>query len=153
MPAYYQGTQLDSGSSPIANLHTPAASARRDSRASSIIGPTESTTSPFRLDQTELDARIKSYELAFRMQAEAPEAVDLASRDSATQLLYGLDDPATDRMDGCACWLGGWSSGACVHRNLLRSRQQVGCTQRHRGKPCPNLRARWIARSRDFSRI
>ena len=46
-------------------------------------------------DQTELDARIQSYELAFRMQAEAPEAVDLAGETDETRPLYGLDDKAT----------------------------------------------------------
>ncbi|MEM9589638.1 MAG: DUF1501 domain-containing protein, partial [Planctomycetota bacterium] len=44
---------------------------------------------------SELDARIASYELAYRMQSAAPEAVDLASETEATQRLYGLDDKRT----------------------------------------------------------
>jgi hypothetical protein len=40
-------------------------------------------------------ARVASYELAFRMQATAPEAVDLASESAETRRLYGLDDPKT----------------------------------------------------------
>ena len=43
----------------------------------------------------QLEARIASYELAFRMQSHAPEAVDLARETAATQQAYGLDDPAT----------------------------------------------------------
>ena len=42
---------------------------------------------------TDLEARIASYELAFRMQRHAPEAVDLARETPATRKLYGLDDP------------------------------------------------------------
>ncbi len=44
---------------------------------------------------TELEARIASYELAFRMQAEAPEAVDLKRESAETRALYGLDNPVT----------------------------------------------------------
>jgi hypothetical protein len=48
-----------------------------------------------RREQTELEARIKGYELAFRMQAAAPEAVDLERETPETQQLYGLDRPET----------------------------------------------------------
>jgi uncharacterized protein (DUF1501 family) len=46
-------------------------------------------------DDSELDARIAAYELAFRMQSHAPEVVDLASESQATQRLYGLDRTET----------------------------------------------------------
>ena len=42
-----------------------------------------------------LEARIESFELAFRMQMEAPETMDLANESDATKKLYGLDDPKT----------------------------------------------------------
>ena len=42
-----------------------------------------------------LDARIKAYELAFRMQMSVPETLDLNSEPKATRDLYGVDDPAT----------------------------------------------------------
>jgi arylsulfatase A-like enzyme len=44
---------------------------------------------------TDLQARIASYELAFRMQTHAPEAVDLSKETEETKKLYGLDDPKT----------------------------------------------------------
>ena len=44
---------------------------------------------------SELAARIDSYELAFRMQASAPDAVDLAKESAATKSAYGLDSPRT----------------------------------------------------------
>jgi hypothetical protein len=46
-------------------------------------------------DDPALNARIKAYELAFRMQMSVPETLDLTSETKATQQLYGLDDPAT----------------------------------------------------------
>jgi hypothetical protein len=105
MPAIYQGTQLDSGAQPIANLQTPAAvgPARQQGKLD-YLGQLNRRHLLTRIDQSELDARIQSYELAFRMQAEAPEAVDLARETVATRLLYGLDNPATDRI-GRLCLL------------------------------------------------
>jgi hypothetical protein len=44
---------------------------------------------------SEFDSRIAAYELAFRMQAAAPEAVDIHQETAATQKLYGLDDAVT----------------------------------------------------------
>ena len=66
-----------------------------------------------RSEQTELDARIKSYELAFRMQAEAPEAIDLAKESKETQSLYGIGEKETDGSASSACWPAGWWSGGC----------------------------------------
>lgn len=47
-------------------------------------------------DDEKLRARIKSYELAYRMQMSVPEALDLGSETQETQQLYGLDNPATE---------------------------------------------------------
>src|SRR5204863_3200415 len=55
-------------------------------------------------DDTELAARIAAYELAFRMQAHAPEAVDIAQESEATRRLYGLDRPETSEF-GLRCLL------------------------------------------------
>ncbi len=46
-------------------------------------------------DDTELDARTRSYELAYQMQSAAPEAINLSEESEATKKLYGLDDPET----------------------------------------------------------
>ena len=53
----------------------------------------------------ELDARIASYEFAFRMQTEAPELVDLSERIRRHEKLYGLDDPVAEPF-GRQCLLG-----------------------------------------------
>jgi hypothetical protein len=93
MPATYQGTQFRTSGDPILNLHPPggisAAQQRNQLDLLARLSPASSA---------ELAARIASYELAFRMQAEAPEAVDLASESSLTKRLYGLDDPRTERF-------------------------------------------------------
>lgn len=46
-------------------------------------------------DDATLAARIKSYELAFKMQTSIPETLNFASETEATHQMYGLDDPAT----------------------------------------------------------
>jgi uncharacterized protein (DUF1501 family) len=46
-------------------------------------------------DNSEMEARIRSYELAFRMQAEAPTAVDLSQESLATRELYGMEEKDT----------------------------------------------------------
>jgi hypothetical protein len=55
-------------------------------------------------DDSEMAARISSYELAFRMQSHAPEAVDLAKESEATKRMYGLDDKRTSEF-GTRCLL------------------------------------------------
>jgi uncharacterized protein (DUF1501 family) len=55
-------------------------------------------------EDTELSARIASYELAFRMQQHAPEAVDLAKESAATKRAYGLEDKRTAEF-GTRCLL------------------------------------------------
>ena len=53
-------------------------------------------------DVDDLSSRIASYELAFRMQAAVPEAVDLAARPRRPERLYGLDDPISAKF-GADC--------------------------------------------------
>ena len=57
-----------------------------------------------RADDSRLNARIESFELAYRMQTAAPEAFDLAGETAATRNLYGLDQPATETF-GRQCLL------------------------------------------------
>jgi hypothetical protein len=100
MPAVYQGTALDGGSEPIANLSPPAGiDAARQRRELDLIGALDRAHAASR-QQSELEARIASYELAWRMQSAAPEAVDLTHESAATRQLYGMDAPETARMGG-----------------------------------------------------
>ena len=96
MPAVYQGVEFESADAPIANLLTPAAigEQRQKNKLGFLDGMNRRFNAP-RADNSELDARIRAFELAFRMQAEAPEAVDLRSETEATKKLYGLDRATT----------------------------------------------------------
>jgi hypothetical protein len=96
MPAVYQGTRLQGGANPIANLKTPEGiSDARQAGKLELLAELNHKHAVARPEQTELDARIRNYELAFRMQASAPEAVDLADETEETRRLYGLDDKDT----------------------------------------------------------
>jgi hypothetical protein len=99
MPAVYQGTRLQNGPDPIANLRTPeSVGADRQRAKLDLLAQLNRRHAEQRADFTELDARIKSYELAFRMQAEAPGAVDLAKETESTKQLYGVDEKRTETM-------------------------------------------------------
>ena len=94
LPAVYQGTLLRKGTSPILNLKPPAdVGAKQQRNTFDLIKKlNEQHLAP---DDTELQARISTYELAFRMQQHAPEAVDLSKETETTKKMYGLDDAKT----------------------------------------------------------
>jgi hypothetical protein len=95
MPASHQGVSVYSGDEPIKNLEIPATlTARRQRSKLDLLNQFNRSFAENR-SQSELDARIESMELAFRMQAEAPTAVNLADETAKTQRLYGLDDDKT----------------------------------------------------------
>ena len=96
MPATYQGTRFRNGSEPILHLAPPASlSAARQQPKLEFLTKLNRDHLLTRGDH-ELEARIAAYELAFRMQAHAPEAVDLAQETKPTQQMYGLNDKATE---------------------------------------------------------
>lgn len=96
MPASYQATVMRSQGTPILDLAPPeglSLSAQR--RLLDALREYNQEHLATRADNSQLSARIASYELAFKMQSHAPEAVDLSQETAATQALYGLDDPKT----------------------------------------------------------
>ncbi|MBI1375375.1 MAG: DUF1501 domain-containing protein [Phycisphaera sp.] len=99
MPSLYQGTPLKVGEEPISNLNTPKGINAAQQRGKlDFLHALNERHMLTRQQESELDARIRSYELAFRMQAAAPEAVDLARESSATKEMYGLNNPVTESM-------------------------------------------------------
>ena len=98
MPASHQGVRIDGTSDePIPNLNRPeGTSADRQRRKLALLQEFNRGFARARPQQSELDARIRSYELAFRMQAQAPEAIDLSSETLATKEMYGLDQKETE---------------------------------------------------------
>ncbi len=103
LPAVYQGTLLRSGPSPILDLKPPAGMTPARQRAA--LDLLQKMNELDTLDgDTEMAARISSYELAFRMQSRAPEAVDLSKESEATRRMYGLDQKHTADF-GARCLL------------------------------------------------
>ena len=96
MPATHQGTRFRNGATPVLNLAPPALLEAGQQRSKlEFIQELNRRHLAQRSGDSDLEARIASYELAFRMQAEAPLAVDLASETAATQKAYGLNDKGT----------------------------------------------------------
>jgi hypothetical protein len=97
MPADYQATVLRSHGTPILDLTPPQDMPKDVQRRllDTLRAYNEQHREP-RHDNSNLAARIASYELAFKMQAAAPEAVDLSQETAATQAMYGLDDKRTE---------------------------------------------------------
>jgi len=105
MPALYQGIRIQGGNEPIPNLNTPEGTTAQQQRGKlDLLGQLNREYAATHPDQSELEARIASYELAFRMQAAAPEAVDLTKETEATKELYGLNAKETATM-GRLCLL------------------------------------------------
>ncbi|AMV32892.1 hypothetical protein VN12_12260 [Pirellula sp. SH-Sr6A] len=97
MPASYQGVRIQGGEAePIPNLRTPEdqTGSRLETKLQ-LLKQFNQSYAALHPQQSELEARIRSYELAFRMQAEAPEALDLSQETEETQQLYGLDQKET----------------------------------------------------------
>lgn len=94
LPAVYQGTLLRRGSSPILNLK-PSGDVSNDRNAAMFDLAGKLNRQSLAAGDTEMEARIASYELAFRMQTHAPEAVDLSKETTATKTMYGLDRSET----------------------------------------------------------
>jgi hypothetical protein len=96
MPAVYQGVEFNSSGVPIRNLDRPRGISSKRQRAKlDYLNELNRSYARERTDNTELEARIRSYELAYKMQAEAPEAVDLGQETTVTRSLYGMDQDAT----------------------------------------------------------
>ncbi|MEJ7606294.1 MAG: DUF1501 domain-containing protein [Bryobacteraceae bacterium] len=103
LPAVHQGTLLRSGPNPILHLKPPAGMTESRQRATLDLLQKMNDLDTAEAD-TEMAARISSYELAFRMQTHAPEAVDLTKESAATKTLYGLDNKRTAEF-GTRCLL------------------------------------------------
>ena len=101
LPAVYQGTLFRPGPTPIMHLKPPAGMSENRQRATLDLLQKMNEMDTAAADQ-EMGARIASYELAFRMQRHAPEAVDLTKETDATRSLYGLDQNRT-REFGTRC--------------------------------------------------
>jgi len=96
MPAVYQGTVLRAAGDPILDLNRPSGISREMQRdVLDAIGDVNEAHRKPRGDNSNLAARIASYELAYQMQSTAPEVVDISKEPAHIREMYGLDDPKT----------------------------------------------------------
>jgi hypothetical protein len=96
LPAVYQPTMLRSGATPVRNLNLPAGmTLERRRKTVDLIRRLNEAALPSQQDD-ELEARISSYDLAFKMQTEAPEVFDITRETRATHELYGVGVEPTD---------------------------------------------------------
>ena len=96
LPASYQGTLVSDLKNPIANLKNPRLSPAQQRDQLDVLKELNLIHEEKRAEDSRLSARIESFELAFRMQARAPEAFDIAGESEETKKLYGLDEPVTE---------------------------------------------------------
>ena len=97
MPAAYQGTVFRAAGDPIIDLKPPADVKPEQQRAQlDLLAKLNEMDLQKYPGSSELAARISSYELAYRMQACAPEAVDVNRESESTRKLYGMDDKVTE---------------------------------------------------------
>jgi hypothetical protein len=96
LPAAYQGTLVADLNNPIDNLKNPHFTRKRQRDQLDTLRRLNELHRRQRQEDSQLNARIASFELAFRMQSRAPEAFDIASESAATKRLYGLHDKTTE---------------------------------------------------------
>ena len=97
MPATYQGTLFRPAGSPVLDLAGPAPRSGTHNQLD-LLGELNALHLEERSGGSELAARIQTYELAYRMQAEAPEAVDLDKESAEMKEFYGVGKSPTDEF-------------------------------------------------------
>ena len=140
LPSDYQGTPLRSIGSPILDIDPPPGVSRYHQRQNlDLLAEFNEAHAARHPEHEELAARMANYELAFRMQMEVPDVIDIDSEDEKTKELYGIGDETTDAF-GRKCLLarrlveqgvrfvqvysGGWDSHDYIeraHGALIRS--------------------------------
>jgi hypothetical protein len=103
LPATYQGTPLGKAGSPaseaaIRNLTNPLLKADVQRRQLDLVQALNAEQRLNAPGDSEVDAVIQTYELAWKMQQNAPDILDLSRETQATHKLYGIGDPATDNF-------------------------------------------------------
>ena len=103
LPALFRGTEIQSRGAAVLNLRPsaklPDGVERINLRLLARLNEERRRLYP---EETDLDARIRNYELAARMQTSAEEALDISGETAATRALYGLDNPVTENF-GTRC--------------------------------------------------
>ncbi len=142
LPAVYQGTPIGHGGSnleelikaPLENLRNATLTNEQQRYELDFLEKVNRQAAAERQYDSDLDARLRTFELAFRMQTEAPEAFSLAGESTVTQKLYGLDREET-REFGWQCLM--------ARRLVERGVRFVQCSHTYR----PGNEVGWDAHS------
>lgn len=140
LPSNFQGVTMRSGPQPILHLRPqPRISASQQRATLDLVQQLNRNHASARDNDDELTARMRAYELAYRMQSAAPELVDLAGETAETQSLYGLEEKET-RDFGQRCLLArrmlergirfvqvysGDTNGWDAHNDVLKNHTQM----------------------------
>ncbi len=99
LPATFQGTPLRAEGSPILDLNPPKGVTRKQQRKNlDLLATLNKQHLASRSGRSDLEARLNSYELAYRMQTEVPEVLDLKGETAETLKMYGIGNAKTDRF-------------------------------------------------------
>lgn len=99
LPSVYQGTWLKPTGAPIDNLQPPSGlNESRQKAQLALLSRLNQQHLQLRQEENDLAARIESFELAYRMQQAAPEALDLAREPEHIQRQYGIGNDACDHF-------------------------------------------------------
>jgi hypothetical protein len=104
LPASYQGTLFHRGSTPIADLEPPLAERAKQREKLELLSKLNASIVERFASSSEVEATIQNYELAFHMQSEVPDLLDLSKETEATKEMYGLGGKLTDEF-GRECLL------------------------------------------------
>jgi hypothetical protein len=105
LPATYEGTLFRNDKKPILHLDAPDGVGDSQQRSKlDLLAKLNRRFGADKADDTQLAARLNSYELAYRMQSAAPEAVELSGESAATRATYGMDEKPTEKF-GSMCLL------------------------------------------------
>jgi hypothetical protein len=105
LPAHYQGTPLRPAGAPLLDFYPPPGVSRSQQRANlDLLAQLNAADLQRNASDSDLAARMESYELAFRMQAEVPGLLDLSREGARTTERYGLGRPETESF-GRRCLL------------------------------------------------
>lgn len=96
LPATYQGSSFQKGQQPVADLDRREPTLELQRKKLDLMRTLDRASLERTGPDDKLESAIANYELAFRMQTAVPDLMNLAAETSATQSLYGLDDPATE---------------------------------------------------------
>ncbi|HLQ36986.1 MAG TPA: DUF1501 domain-containing protein [Planctomycetota bacterium] len=137
LPASCQGTPLGNASVPskqaaVQHLHNPDQSPAEQRAQLDLLRALDEEHAALHQHDDVLQARIESFELAFRMQMAAPEVLDTERETQATKTLYGLDDPITENF-GRQCLM--------ARRLLEAGVRFVQCTHSYKWDQHSNLAA------------